>query len=321
MNLPFTSGPNAITNDDYHNADKYKKFCSSSILKLLMVSPKYARYCLDNPEAKESEAMNQGSVYHSMLASLTNKGDLSEFEKEYFIFNPPKNPKTNSSYGFATKAYQEAVESEVASNQGKLPCSEDQKKVAESMIDELLNGNPHLSPTVNHMIKIGIAEQSHFLEYQGQKFKYRTDLKTNKKIVDWKKTKLGSPKPEAFEREIIKYNYHISAAFYQFFEFVLTGKWKDFYWIVQESEPPFDFLIHNSSEWTYQINHSDGCTIEMNTGSLMFSKLLEYWILCSERNQWPGYSIFLQPDWKNQRIGYPTVPIWYKNKMFEFFDK
>lgn len=224
MKLPFTSGPNDITNDDYHNADPYKEFCSSSMLKLLMVSPKYARYSLDNPEKKESEAMSQGSVYHSMLASLTNKGDLSGFDGEYFIFDPPKNPSTNTSYGFETKAYQEAVESEIQSNSGKLPCSADQKKVAESMIDELLNGNPHLSPTVNHLIKIGTAEQSHFIEHLGQKFKYRTDLKTDRKIVDWKKTKLGSPKPEAFEREIIKYNYHISAAFYQFFEFMLTGK-------------------------------------------------------------------------------------------------
>jgi len=321
MKLPFISGPNKITNEDYHNTEPHKEFCSSSMLKLLMVSPKYAKYCLDNPKPQESEAKSQGSVYHSILASLTNKGDQSEFEREYFIFTPPKNPRTNESYGFSTKAYQEAVECEMQSNSGKLPCSDNEKKIAESMINELLNGNPYLSPTVNHIIKIGTAEQSHFLEYLDQKFKYRTDLKTDKKIVDWKKTKLGSPKPEAFEKEIVKYNYHISAAFYQFFEFMLTGKWKDFYWIVQESEPPFDFLILSSSNWTYQINHSDGGTVEMNTGAMMFQKLLDYWILCCERNQWPGYSIFLQPDWKNQRIGYPDVPGWHKNQMFEFFDK
>lgn len=320
MKTPFVSKPSEITNDDYHNSDQYKEFCSSSMLKLMLVSPKYARYALDNPEKKESEAMSQGSVYHSILASLVNAGDHSEFESEYFIFSPPVNPRTNAPYGFGTKAYLEAVECEIQSNAGKLPCSENEKKIAESMIDELINGNPHLSPIVNHMIKIGAAEQSHFLEYQGQKFKYRPDLKTAKKIIDWKKTKLESPKPNKFEREIIKYNYHISAAFYQFFEFLLTGIWKDFYWITQESEPPFDFLIHNSSEWTYSVDHSDG-TVEMNTGALMFTKLLEYWILCCERKRWPGYSIFLQPDWKNQRIGYPDVPGWYENQMFEFFDK
>lgn len=320
MKLPFISKPSAITNEDYHNGEQFKEFCSSSMLKLMMVSPKYARYALDHPEKRESEAMSQGSVYHSMLASLTNAGDLSEFNDEYFIFNPPVNPTSKKPYGFNTKAYTEAVEFEMACNEGKLPCSENEKKVAESMIDELLNGNPHLSPTINHMIKIGSAEQSHFLEYQGQKFKYRTDLKTSKKIVDWKKTKSESPKPNKFEREIIKYNYHISAAFYQFFEFILTGKWKDFFWVVQESEPPFDFLIHSTAEWTYNIDHSDG-TVEMNPGAIEFNKLLEYWILCCERDQWPGYSIFLQPDWKNQRIGYPAVPGWYNNQSFEFFDK
>ncbi len=318
MTLPMISKPGEIPNETYHNGENYKEFCSSSNLKLMLTSPKYARYALDNPKEIESEAKSQGSVYHSMLASLTNRGDLSEFNQEYFIFDPPKNPKTSQPYGFTTKAYQEAVESEMQTNNGKLPCSENEKKVAESMIDELLNGNPHLSPKVKYMIKIGIAEQSHFCEYMGQKFKYRTDLKTDKKIVDWKKTRLGFPKPDVWSREIIKYNYHISASFYQFFEFVLTGKWKDFYWIAQESEPPYDFLIHNASEWTY--DHSGG-VVEMNTGALQFTKLLEYWILCSERNQWPGYSIFLQPDWKGQRIGYPGVPGWYKNQMFEFFDK
>jgi len=317
LKLPYIS--NQISNEIYHNADQFKEFCKSSVLKLMMVSPKYARYCLDHPEDKESEAISQGSVYHSMLASLTNFGDLSGFEAEYFIFTPPKNQNTGEYYGFNSKAYQVARGFAIKENQGKLPCSEDEKQTAESMIDELLNGNPHLSPTISHLIKIGSAEQSHFLEYQGQKFKYRTDLKTSKKIIDCKKTRLESPKPDKWEREIIKYNYHISAAFYQFFEFLLTGKWKNFYWIAQESEPPYDFLIHSASQWTYGIG-SDGI-IETGIGAQMLNSLLEYWIICCERNQWPGYSIFLQPDWKGQRIGYPNVPGWYQQQSFEFFDK
>ncbi len=318
MKLPFISKPSEITNEDYHNSDQFKEFCSSSMLKLMLVSPKYARYALDNPKDIESEAKSQGSVYHSMLESLANRGDLSGFDEDYFIFNPPKNPRTNNPYGFDTKAYQEAVECEVQSNEGREPCSEGQKKIAESMIDELLNGNPHLSPTIKHLIKIGSAEQSHFLEYQGQKFKYRSDLKTAKKLVDWKKTRLGFPKPEMFNKEIVKWNYHISAAMYQFLEFMLTGVWKNFYWVTQEDQPPFDFLIHSSSEWTYNIS-SEG-TVEMMPGAMHFQKLIDYWILCSERKQWSGYSIFLQPDWKGQRIGHPEIPGYYYKNDFEFFD-
>ncbi len=96
--LPYVSDPNEISNEDYHNAEQFLEFCSSSNLKLMMVSPKYARYCLDHPEKRESEAMSQGSVYHSMLTSLTNKGDLSEYENEYFVFDPPKNPSTKKSF-------------------------------------------------------------------------------------------------------------------------------------------------------------------------------------------------------------------------------
>jgi len=316
IKLPFVNG--TISNEDYHNADRFLEFCSSSKLKLMMVSPKYARYCLDHPEKKESEAMSQGSVYHSMLENLTNFGDLSRFEDEYFIFDPPKNPRTNKAYGWDSKAYQEAMQAEIVLHEGKLPCSESEKHIAESMIDELLNGNPHLSRTVQHLIEIGSAEQSHFLEYQGQKFKYRTDLKTAKKIIDWKKTRIESPKPEKWGKEIIKYNYHISAAFYQFFEFLLTGKWKDFYWIAQEDEEPYDFLIHSSEQWTYRI-HSGGI-VETGLGAQMLNKLLEYWIICMEKNQWPGYSIFLKPDWRKQRIGYPTPPNYYQQIDFEYYD-
>lgn len=287
----------------------------------MMTSPLFARYTLDHPQEKDTESMSRGSVYHSMLASLTNRGDLSDFEKEFFLFEAPKNPKTGEPYGHTSKAYQEARELAIMENKGKIPCSEAEKQTAQDMIDMLLNGNPHLSEQIRNFIKIGKAEQSHFCEYQSQKFKYRTDLKTAKKIIDWKTCPLETPKPEEFARQIIKYNYHISAAFYQFFEFLLTGKWKDFYWVAQESEPPYDFNILSAENWTYEIDHSDGTVIQMHTGAIMFQKLIEYWILCCERKEWPGYSIFIQPDWKGQRIGSPQVPGWYENQMFEYFDK
>jgi hypothetical protein len=122
--------------------------------------------------------------------------------------------------------------------------------------------------------------------------------------------------------EIIKYGYHISAAFYQFFEFLLTGKWKEFYWIAQESKPPYDFNILSSANWTYELSQDEERTIiENKIGAEIMNKLLEYYILCCERNEWPGYSIFLQPNWLGQRIGFPTVPGWYQQKAFEFFDK
>jgi hypothetical protein len=321
IQTPYISLPNAISNEDYHNAEQYKPFCSSSTLKLLMTSPLYAKYCMEHPEKKETQAMSQGSVYHSMLASLTNKGNLSDFDNEFFLFDAPVNPKTMEPYGFISKAYQEAIESQKIINQNKIPCSQGEKQKAQDMIDMLLNGNPHLSPQINQLIKIGKAEQSHFIQYQGQYFKYRTDLKTSKKIIDWKTTKLESPKPENWSREIVNYNYHISAAFYQFFEFLLTGKWKEFYWVVQESEPPYDFNILSASGWTYELSTDNERTIiETKIGSEMLNKLLEYYILCCEKNQWPGYSIFIQPNWLGQRIGFPDVPGYYKNQIFEFFN-
>lgn len=317
MNLPLIL--DTLPNQDYHTHPDYLNFCSSSQLKLMMTSPLYAHYFLDHPEKKDTSAMNQDSVYHSMLASLTNAGDLSDFEKEYFLFEAPVNPKTGEPYGYTSKAYQEAREAAITENKGRIPCSQAERQTAQDMVNMLQNGNPHLSEQVRNLIKIGKAEQSHCCEYQGQKFKYRTDLKTDKVIIDWKTCHLGTPKPEEFSKQIIKYNYHISAAFYQFFEFLLTGTWKEFLWVAQESEPPYDFNILSSSLWTYEIDEEN--TVIMHTGAMMFQKLLEYWILCCERKLWPGYSILIQPDFKGQRIAVPKVPGWYEQTNLNYYDK
>ena len=63
-----------------------------------------------------------------------------------------------------------------------------------------------------------------------------------------------------------------------------------------------------------------GGEIEPRTGAMAFIKLMEKYILCQEAQYWEGYSIFIQPDWKNYRIGIPEVPGWVKNEDFNFFN-
>ncbi len=315
---PYISKPNEISNDDYHNSDQFKDFISSTGLKQYAISPKYARWAQLHPKDFDSEALRRGSVYHDMLFSLVNFGDLSYFNTQWAVFDPPINPGTQAPYGATSKKFLDEFELQKTTRGITDLCGKNEMDEAITMIDELRNGSRHLSHIINQFIKNGKAEQSHFLEYQGQKFKYRTDVKTKKAIIDWKTTTLENPKVENFARQIFKFGYDISAAMYQFLDFQMTGKWRKFYWVVQEKQPPYDFNILDSSEWTWKVH--PGGEVEPGRGAMVFIKLMEKYILCNEAQEWEGYSIFTQPDWKNYRIGIPEVPGWVKQQDFNFFN-
>lgn len=305
-----------LSNHEYHHSETYKEYYSSSQLKNYLISPKYARYAWLNPEQKTSDAMELGSVYHAILESKVNGTEMP-----YIVFPTPINPTTGKPYGSDTVKYKDAQSQFVYDHSNKEICSESNLATATEMVNQLLHGNDNLSPVINTFIRNGKAEQSHLVEYQGGLFKYRTDLKTRNLIVDWKTCGLQVPKPEEFERAIISFGYHISGAMYQFMEKLVTGKWKKFYWVVQEKEPPYDFMIIDSSAWTWDINVYDGVqTIEPGPGAAIFMKLLEQHLICLEQGVWPGYSIFTQPDWKGRRIATPEPPTWYRNKMFNFIN-
>lgn len=322
--LPYISLPNEIPNEEYHNSERYAKFISSSELKQFQVSPKWFRYFSDHPDEARTISLEnsmKGSVYHDMLCSITNFGDLSGFENDWVVFDPPINLKTGKPYGFESQAYIGAYQEFVALNPGKQICGQPEIDLAKSMIQELRFGNPHLSADINFLIKHGKAEQSHFVEYQGAYFKFRTDLKTSTKIIDWKTCQKEVPKVENWSKQVVKMGYHISAAFYQFFDHLATGKWRTYYWVAQEKEPPYDFNIIDASNWAYEIiNNSDGTQeVIPHSGAIICNQLVENYILCLERNEWPGYSVFTPKDFLGHRIGVAPVPGYAESKDNQFY--
>jgi hypothetical protein len=319
IKLPFVSEPNTITNNDYHNSEDYKKFSSSSELKLLLISPMWMRYCQDNPKSTIGvQAAQEGSAYHDILSHIVNG---TSFEDASVIFEPPINPKSGNPFGYDTIKFKDAMDLCTMENPGKLIYSSKEIILANTMIDNLLNGNPHLSNDVKYLIKKGQAEKSYFTEYQGAFFKFRPDLVTKTKIIDWKTCRHQEPKPENWSRKVHDMGYDISASFYQFFDFIITGKWKPFYWIAQEKEPPYDFNILSADDYAYRIEKDGDSQIPIpGNGALKFRKLLEQYILCTENNEWPGYSIFINPDRFGRRIATPIVPGWEKKKMFNFYN-
>ena len=318
--IPYISGPDEIPNEEYHRSPKYSAFISSSGLKNFLVSPKHAKYYKEHPRPS-TPAMAFGSFYHDLLAAIANTGTTEAVKDIWRVFEPPINPKTNEPFGKYTKAYAETL-----ADQGRgvnLIDSEDEI-LAKAMINELLHGDELISHEIRWLLDIGQAEQSHFVEYLGHGFKYRTDLKTEGKIIDWKTTTEEFPKVDKFPQVITKYHYDISAAMYQFFEHEITGIWKPFYWVVQEKEPPHSFTILDSKEWTWEIRQDRGEQIIIpKIGGLLFLKLMDQYIHCIEKDFWPGYSIFIKPDFRGHRIGVPEVPGWYKGQMGDltFYNK
>lgn len=324
MKLPFISEPEEITNHDYHNADKFKDFISSSQFDDWLISPKSARYKELNPDEDQEFKPHfvKGSVYHDMLSSLINTGNIEGYKDNWHEFSPPINPLTNKPFGESTKKFQDAVEIAINESGGRELCQTSHVENARKMIDELLNGNPHLSKDINFLIRRGKAEISHFVEYLGQKFKFRTDLETPYKIVDWKTLPKEKAHPLEIFRQIIKFNYHVKAAFYQFFEHEISGKWKSFYWVFQENEPPYDFIIVSADNWAFEIAKDEfGETIPIpKIGAITFMKVLDQYIKCRETSEYLGYSSMIQPGFRGQRILEPKVPIWYENQMFNYFE-
>lgn len=324
--LPYISKPDEIPNDEYHNGEKYSNFISSTKLKYYLTSPKWYKYLQDNPsESKISlKAAMEGSVYHDMLASMVNNGNLDGFNRDWFVFDAPINQRTSKPYGIASGAYMEAYEEAKSNNPGKETTSHAEIAMAKEMINQLLYNNHHYSSTIRKFIGWGKAEQSCFCEYEGHRFKYRTDLKTKTKIIDWKTTQETELHESNIAKLIVKFKYDISAAFYQFFEYQITGVWKPFYWVFQQKSKPYDAVLVSADQWAYEVTKETddkGNPIVLpKHGALKFQQLLAQHISCKENDSYPGASVFIEPDWKGHRVMFPDVPSWKKNEEMNFYN-
>jgi len=333
MNLPYISGPNEIPNEQYHTGEKYKDFISSSVLKNIIISPLWMKYCQEHPE-DEDPTMSwklEGNCYHSMLSSIANTGGMNEFKKNCVIFEPPVNTSTGKPYGYNTLKFREEYEHFINSNPGKEIYSKTEYENSLAMINHMRSGNKHLSPVVNKLLNIGKAEISIFtnhkindlLQYDSGLFKIRKDLTTYNKIIDWKTVgrsngKDAPLKAGQFARVISDRMYGFSAAMYQYFEWMITGRWKSFYWVVQDKEPPYDFNIVSADGWAFEVQ--GGQMIGIGIHAEIFIKALEQYLYCLENDEWPGVSIFTRPDYRGHRITRCKVPGYELNKDYEYFN-
>lgn len=307
-----------LDNELYHRGDGYDQYLSSTQIKDFLVSPKYAKYKKEHPEefVISDDALEFGSMYHAYMESLHNHGDDREFAKFYTVFEAPVNEKTGKPYGRDTQKYISALEAAQAENPNLTFVSEDRVELVKLMVNELLNNCGETSKQVKTLLRQGQTEVSHFVEYEGVKFKFRPDLETKRKIVDWKTTTADSLHPAAIAKTITKFGYGISASFYQFFEHEQSGIWKDFYWVFQQKTPPYDAVMVSAEQWAYSYNREYDM-VSMGPSAILFKKLLDQYIECVKSGEFPGAEVFIEPGFRGHRIMSVDAPTF--NTEFKFY--
>lgn len=309
-----------LPNEVYHRGEGYDQYLSSTQIKDFMVSPKYAKYKKEHPEefVISDDALEFGSMYHAYMESLLHCGDGSEFEKQYHVFEAPVNEKTGKPYGRDTQKYISALEAVKAEHPDWEFASEDRVALVKLMATELLNNCGATSEQVRTILRQGKSEISHFVEYEGCKFKFRPDVETKRKIVDWKTVSLENLHPGAIAKTITKFGYGISAAFYQFFEHEQSGVWKDFYWVFQQKTPPYDAVMVSASQWAFSYN-KEYDVVSMGPSAMLFKTLLDQYIECQKTGEYKGAEIFIEPGFKGHRIMEVEAPNF--NSEFKFYNK
>lgn len=302
-----------LSNEQYHHGDIFRDYISSSQLKMYAVSPKYAKYHIDNPQPS-TDAMRLGSLFHLAMELYQKCGTIDAFYDAVAIFQPPVNPKTEQPYGVATKAYAETYKQFVVENQGKEIATASEVYQIDDMVGAVT------SPTIGgdtaaqvcKLLRWGKPEVSHFIEHNGCKFKWRPDLETSRKIIDYKTVATDDLSEKSINNIIAKYGYDISAAYYLFMEHERSGVWKTFYWLFVTKNPPCDAILVDASKWTYSYD-ADLDIVMPQVGAIKFQRLLDLHIKCKKENNYPGSEIFIPADDYGRRIMLATPPAWEVN--------
>lgn len=303
-----------LSNEQYHKGEKERQYLSSSLLKKYLISPKAYRHAVDNPGEEQSDALRFGSLFHDLMASCaTHSGDefaaIRQWEQGIAVFTPPVNEKTGQPYGTATKAYKEAYGAFLQASDGKTIASQEEVDTATHMAMSLIGGCGATSEQVRKLLRWGRPEVSHFIEYEGCKFKWRPDRETRRKIVDWKTVSTDDLSERSINAQIARYGYDISAAFYLFMEHERTGTWKQFYWVFVSKQPPYDAVMVDASKWTYDYDPDSG-TVLPQVGAIKMRALLDLHIKCTREQNWPGAEIYIPESDNGMRIMCPVPPPW-----------
>lgn len=315
-----------LSNEAYHHEPPYSEYLSSSQLKLYLKSPKAAKFALDNPTEEKSDALRLGSLFHDLMACMAeHNGEwdaVKHWRFNYAVFEPPLNPK-GQPFGKTTKIYLEAYANFEKENADLIIATQEELNLAYDMCHSLWCKSGATSEQVRKALRYGKPEVSHFVEYEGCKFKFRPDLTTRYRrkgrqcadLYDWKSVATDDLSEESINRIILKYGYHISASHYQFFYHEQTGIWPGFILVFVSKVAPHDCVMVDMCNYGYRYI-PDYDMVVPGPGAMEFKKLLDLHIKCTKEKHWPGAEQAI-PDNNGVRILEIQPPRYYSNKFIE----
>lgn len=262
----------------------------------------------------KSDALRFGSLFHDLMACSAEHYDngtkaIAEWMRGIAVFEPPTNESRGTPYTPTSKPYKEAYDEFLQANEGKTIASQTDVDTVLAMFQSLTNPKTATGRQVMKLLKWGEPEVSHFIEYEGCKFKWRPDNETKRKIVDWKTVATDDLSERSINSIIAKYGYDISAAFYLFMEHLQSGVWKQFYWVFVSKVPPYDAVMVDASKWTYEYDAESDIVLPQ-VGAIKMKALLDLHIKCTRENEWPGSEIFIPKSDNGLRIMCPAPPPW-----------
>lgn len=312
-----------ISNEQYHHGDEERQYLSSSLLKKYLISPKCYKHYIDNPIEEKSDSLRFGSLFHDCMAALAEGATLYEVIDAIAAFEPPINEKTGKPYGRTTKSYAAAYEKFTTELNGLLASTAEEKELVSAMLNSLLYDSGATSEQVRKALRYGKPEVSHFIEYDGCKFKFRPDLTTRYRrkgrqcadLYDWKSVATDDLSEESINRIILKYGYHISASHYQFFYHEQTGIWPGFILVLVSKVASHDCVMVDMCNYGYRY-YPDIDMVVPGPGAMEFKKLLDLHIKCTKESHWPGAEQAI-PDNNGVRILEIQPPRYYQSKFIE----
>ena len=251
----------AIREDEEMTEEEYRKAkgINKSTLWEIRKSPAHYQWCLKHPQ-HDTQALRMGRAVHSaILTPKPFKMDFAELP----------------GWDIRTKAGKEAREQFMAAlPDGVTPLSRDELQTVYEIRKAF-----KASKEAKELIKRSRREKPLFWTdtETGLPCKCRVDSVTSSAAVDIKTTTDGSAR--AFQRDAIKYGYHVQAAHYLSGIEAVLGWRPDWYFIVIEKTEPFAVHIFKATPGFLEF------------GAYERGRLMDRVKSCTDSGEWPGYGL------------------------------
>lgn len=273
---------------EYHKSDGY---LSSSRLKELMKSPLHFKH----PVQKTAKHFDIGQAIHTLLL------EPHLMEKEFFTWDPEDRPEKDK--GMTSNKNKQWLAELEAKHSGKTILTIDERRKCQEAIERASE-----DPLVKQLLYDVKGENEvsiYWKDWKRQvKLKTRPDRVTENKIIVDVKTSADAS-PEAFNRSIAKFGYHIQAAMQvDGVQSFYRKKVPYYFYVVIETKPPYAYAVYKLDK--------DAIWQGRNT----YKMLLDVYKECQEKDEWPSYGYWAKnmPD----NVLRATIPNYINTNLFKY---